>query len=814
MASNGAPEHSGALDAVLVHSAPMPEGSVPVKGIDWNDYAGKDITVDDLVRNMSNMGFQASSLGKAVEIVDKMRSWRDPEDPTIRPTIFLGYTSNLISSGLRETIRYLVQHRHVSAIVTTAGGVEEDFIKCLAPTYMGAFHLDGATLRKSGMNRIGNLVVPNDNYCKFEDWVNPILDKMLEEQESSKSLPEEEHIHWTPSKIIHRLGKEINNEESVYYWAYKNDIPVFCPALTDGSLGDMLFFHTYKSSPAMLRIDIVEDIRRINKIALHAKCSGIIVLGGGVVKHHIANANLMRNGAEYAVFINTANEFDGSDAGARPDEAVSWGKIKIGGEAVKVYAEATLAFPLIVAATFAKGKGEAQAAPTSEWGKSQCLLLDINYLHMLNQVTRIQRWPAPPHSNSALQPPGTADGDPSGPRKSRGQEGRKRRSKSPAYRMHIYPVRTTLTAHTNIIYTHPNHLSSTDSRAKWASANTGHLRHESTEVSFLPRKRKPETSYKYWTDREIPGQPSPKRTATVEIAGVGSIMLLLQAILPYILYNGPKAGEDPTPLHLTVNGGTHVSKAPTLDYFTQVFVPTLKNLGYPGITVIEKRRGWSTGPTVPGEVEFVISSIPAGTSVPGFTMQEPGEIASYDITFIVPEEARRSFRETLNTWFEDRAAGVDMNIVKDAESGHPSRFYLLIVAKTRGGFLIGRDWIWDRKKGDVYKVAHDMVRKVWGWVQEEVDMGGCVDHYLQDQLVVYQVLADGESLVDGGGWGEGSLHAQTVRWVGSEVADVKWEAVGDDDDDDDEGEGEVDMSKVKYKCKGVGLISSTGEGWE
>jgi len=206
---------------------------------------------------------------------------------------------------------------------------------------MGAFHLDGATLRKSGMNRIGNLVVPNDNYCKFEDWVVPILDTMLAEQEATRKEKKNqeddgETWSWTPSKIIHRLGKEINDERSVYYWAYKNNIPVFCPALTDGSLGDMLFFHTFKSSPAQLRIDIVEDIRRINTMAMKADCSGMIVLGGGVVKHHIANANLMRNGADFAVFVNTANEFDGSDAGARPDEAVSWGKIKSTGESVKV----------------------------------------------------------------------------------------------------------------------------------------------------------------------------------------------------------------------------------------------------------------------------------------------------------------------------------------------------------------------------------------------------------------------------------------------------------------------------------------------
>ena len=83
-------------------------------------------------------------------------------------------------------------------------------------------------------------------------------------------------------------------------------------------------------------ISITRDIRRINDIAMNAKRAGMIVLGGGLVKHHIANACLMRNGAESAVYINTAQEFDGSDAGARPDEAVSWGKIKVGGDSVKV----------------------------------------------------------------------------------------------------------------------------------------------------------------------------------------------------------------------------------------------------------------------------------------------------------------------------------------------------------------------------------------------------------------------------------------------------------------------------------------------
>jgi len=342
---------SSATDAVLKPSEDVPNGIEEVRGLDFNHYADRNITAAELLSEMTNMGFQASSIGQAARIIENMRAWRDPETGD-RTTIFLGYTSNLVSSGLRETLRWLVEHKHVSAIVTTAGGVEEDFIKCLAPTYMGSFHSRGADLRAKGMNRIGNLVVPNNNYCAFEDWVVPIFWKMLEEQEASKNS--NEPINWTPSRIVDRLGKEINDERSIYYWAHKNNIPVFCPALTDGSLGDMIYFFRWKSDPLHLRIDIAEDIYRVNTLALRAKRAGMIVLGGGIVKHHIANACLMRNGADYAVYVNTANEFDGSDAGARPDEAVSWGKIKVDGDSVKVFAEATVVFPLLVASTFAK----------------------------------------------------------------------------------------------------------------------------------------------------------------------------------------------------------------------------------------------------------------------------------------------------------------------------------------------------------------------------------------------------------------------------------------------------------------------------
>ncbi|XP_072980849.1 deoxyhypusine synthase-like [Typha angustifolia] len=361
--NGGAKEDRDAFDAVravvLKPSETLDEDRFPrINGYDFN----RGVDIAGLLGSLVSTGFQASNLGDAIAVVNQMLDWRlSHEDPTadcdkvelnpayrdsVKCKIFLGFTSNLISSGVRDVIRFLVEHRMVDVLVTTAGGIEEDLIKCLSPTYKGDFSLPGAYLRSKGLNRIGNLLVPNDNYCKFENWIMPLLDQLLLEQSM-------ENV-WTPSKVISRLGKEINNESSYLYWAYKNGIPVFCPALTDGSLGDMLYCHSVHN-PGLL-IDIVQDIRAMNGEAVHAspRKTGIIILGGGLPKHHICNANMLRNGADYAVYINTAQEFDGSDSGAQPDEAVSWGKIKGSAKAIKVHCDATIAFPLLVAATFAR----------------------------------------------------------------------------------------------------------------------------------------------------------------------------------------------------------------------------------------------------------------------------------------------------------------------------------------------------------------------------------------------------------------------------------------------------------------------------
>jgi len=290
-----------------------------------------------IIDSFKTTGYQATNLSQAIDIINKMRQEK--------ATIFLGYTSNMVSSGLREIFCYLSKNKKVDVLVTTAGGIEEDIIKCLGDFKIGDFRADGAELRKKGVNRIGNIFVPNSRYVAFEKFIQPILEELWEEQKKSGKII-------TPSEIIWKLGEKINNEESIYYWAWKNKIPVYCPAISDGALGDNIYFFSFKHPD--FKIDIVNDVKNFNNLTIGLAKSGLIILGSGVVKHAILNANMLRNGADYAVYINNAQEFDGSDAGANPSEAVSWGKITPGAQSVKVYGDATILFPLIVAQSFVK----------------------------------------------------------------------------------------------------------------------------------------------------------------------------------------------------------------------------------------------------------------------------------------------------------------------------------------------------------------------------------------------------------------------------------------------------------------------------
>ena len=309
------------------------EGFPEIKGYDFD----KEFSFDEFIDSFKSTGIQAANLGKAIEVVNQMI-----DD---KATIFLSCTSNMISAGTREVIRFLVKHKYVHALSMSVGGVEEDIIKCLKPFVSGGFDVPGRVLFEKGVGRIGNIFAPYDRYLYFEKFMNPLFERLYNDYKKRKKP-------YTPSEFIKEMGKEINNEESVLYWAYKNNIPVFCPALVDGSLGDLFYFQKFDKKDYY--IDIIQDHVKIINLAMNSDKAGAIILGGGVAKHYVLNANIFREGLDYAVYITTATEHDASDSGGNQQEAMTWAKIKLNAQNVKVIAEASLVFPLLVAATFAK----------------------------------------------------------------------------------------------------------------------------------------------------------------------------------------------------------------------------------------------------------------------------------------------------------------------------------------------------------------------------------------------------------------------------------------------------------------------------
>lgn len=309
-----------------------------VVGIDFE----KDITLDEIISYYGTTGFQATHLTKAIKILKTMRN--------NGVKVYFGCTSNIISSGMREIVKYMAKNKYFEVFVCTGGGIEEDIIKCLSPTYIGEFDLDGKSLRENGWNRIGNLVIRDKNYFLFEEWFNNLMTELLSGNDEVYSreggYSENYPLILTPSKFIEVLGRKINDERSVLYWCYKNKIKVYSPGMTDGSIGDML---TFLKGRNKFKLDIVEDIYNINSECFDPREKGALIIGCGLVKHHILNANLFNNGLDYCVLLNTANEFDGSDAGASLNESFSWGKVKSNhNNCVKVYGDASIIFPLMV----------------------------------------------------------------------------------------------------------------------------------------------------------------------------------------------------------------------------------------------------------------------------------------------------------------------------------------------------------------------------------------------------------------------------------------------------------------------------------
>ncbi len=306
-----------------------------IRGYDFSE----EFDAERFFDAFNDMGFQATNLGKAIELVRKMRKEK--------AMIFFGFTSNVSTSGMRDIVSYLVRNKLVHFLVTTTGGLEEDVIKTHGDFLHGSFDTDGAYLREKGVNRSGNIFVPNERYIWFEKFMKGPLESAYEDQKKTGKVCDSVEF---VKKMGEALEHEKNKEQSFTYWAYKNNIPLLCVPLADGAIGDHIYF--FRKEHKDFGIDLTHEVELLYDTVLNADRTGAIIIGGSVPKHHIMNAMMLREGADFTVYLNTGHEEEGSNAGANPDEAKSWGKAVAKKTDVKVWGEASITFPILVAAGF------------------------------------------------------------------------------------------------------------------------------------------------------------------------------------------------------------------------------------------------------------------------------------------------------------------------------------------------------------------------------------------------------------------------------------------------------------------------------
>ena len=301
------------------------ENHPKIKGYNFS----KEFNFKEFIESFATTGFQATELYKAITILEEMQNTKTP--------IYISFTGNAISSGLREIITYLAKEKKVHTIITTASGVEEDIIKHLSTFKLGEFEITGRSLFEHGVGRIGNIFVPNNRYLYLERFIQELLKEIYSEEKTT-----------TPSKLIKRAGEKLG-EDSYLYWATKNNIPIYSPGIMDGSLGDLIYF--FKQKHKDFQIDVTNDHTQLINEVLQQEKTGALILGGGISKHYNLNAQIFKEGFDYAIYLTTANEYDGSDSGGNIEEAKTWAKIKLNAPTAKVRAEFTLTFPLLIAAT-------------------------------------------------------------------------------------------------------------------------------------------------------------------------------------------------------------------------------------------------------------------------------------------------------------------------------------------------------------------------------------------------------------------------------------------------------------------------------
>jgi deoxyhypusine synthase len=250
----------------------------------------------------------------------------------------------VVSTGLRGVITDMVKNKMCDVIITTCGALDHDIARHYSDYLEGSFTMDDSELVEKEIHRLGNVLVPLKSY-------GPLIEEKMQGylQKAFKEGKKEMATHDVTKMIGENLG-----EDSFLYWANKNNIPVIVPGIMDGAVGSQIWM--FSQNHKDFRLNVAADGDLLSGLIFKAKKSGALMIGGGISKHHTLWWNQYREGLDYAVYITTAQEFDGSLSGALVREAISWGKVTKSAKQTTIHAEATTILPFLYSALLANLK--------------------------------------------------------------------------------------------------------------------------------------------------------------------------------------------------------------------------------------------------------------------------------------------------------------------------------------------------------------------------------------------------------------------------------------------------------------------------
>ena len=310
----------------------MVEIGRPVKDIEINSNTSIEKIFDELSKSG---GFESVNLSDGLDILTKMIS----DDKCLK---FVSFVGAVVSTGLRGIIKDMIKNKWFDVAITTCGALDHDIAKHYSHYNEGSFTMDDNELADQNIHRLGNVLVPMENY-------GPLIEEKMQlflEEEYKNGVRE-----MTTAEICKMIGRHLG-EDSFLYWANKNNVSVVVPGIMDGAVGSQIWM--FIQSHRDFKLNLIGDADLLSEYIFKAEKSGAFMIGGGISKHHTLWWNQYREGLDYAFYITTAQEFDGSLSGALVREAISWGKVTKIARQSTLHAEVTTILPFIYAALVSK----------------------------------------------------------------------------------------------------------------------------------------------------------------------------------------------------------------------------------------------------------------------------------------------------------------------------------------------------------------------------------------------------------------------------------------------------------------------------